>query len=147
MSTLVEQLKADHVQLKQILKKTSDFTKPVADRLNYLGQIKKGLLDHLAKEDRELYPVLRKAAENNQDVRRVLELFAKDLEEVASQALAFFAKYEDVAKVSERIQTEVQFAVEFGQDLERLMILLALRIGREETTLYPQFDKVVKQAA
>jgi hypothetical protein len=142
MSTLVEELKSDHVQLKQTLKKASDFSKPVMERLSYLKQIKQGLLDHLSKEDRELYPVLKKAAERNLEVRRLVDHFAKDLEEVASQALAFFAKYEDIPRVVERMKMDVQFAMEFGGDLERLMILLGLRIGREEGSLYPEFDKL-----
>lgn len=147
MPTLVDDLKSDHVRLKQTLKQASDFSKPVAERLSYLSQIKQALLEHLGKEDRHLYPVLKQAAEHDMSVRRLVDLFAKDLEEVASQALAFFDKYEDVRRVSERMHTEVRFAVEFGEDLERLMILLGLRIGREESTLYPEFAKVVQRAA
>jgi hemerythrin-like domain-containing protein len=147
MSQLIEELKSEHVQLKQILKKAGDFTKPAVERIAYLSDIKKGLLAHLGKEDRELYPLLRRAGEQNQEVQRILDVFAKDMEEIAPQALAFFEKYEDVQRVSEQMRTEIQFAVEFGRDLERLMILLGLRIGREEASLYPQFDKTIQKAA
>lgn len=146
MSALVEELKADHVQLKQTLKKASDFSRPVAERLSYLGQIKLGLLEHLSKEDRLLYPLLKTSAEHNNEVRRIVDVFTKDLDEVASQALAFFAKYED-ARTIDKMRTDVQCAVEFGRDLERLITLLGLRIGREEATLYPEFDKLAKTAA
>lgn len=147
MSKLVEELKSDHVQLKQILKKAGDFTKPAVDRIGYLSDVKKGLLAHLGKEDRELYPPLRRAGEQNQEVQRILDVFAKDMEEIAPQALAFFEKYENIQYVSEKMRTDIQFAVEFGRDLERLMILLGLRIGREEASLYPQFDRVTQKAA
>ena len=147
MANLIEELKSEHVHLKQILKKAGDFTKPAAERIGYLSEVKKGLLAHLGKEDRELYPVLSGVAQHNQEVRRILEVFAKDMEEIAPQALAFFAKYEDVQRVSERMRTDIQFTVEFGRDLERLVVLLGLRIGREEATLYPTYDKLAMKAA
>lgn len=146
MTTLVADLKSDHVQLKRTLKQVSDFSKPVVERLSHLAQIKKALLTHLEKEDRELYPMLKRAAERDLSVRRMVGLFVKDMEELAPQALSFFAKYENVEVVSKRMQTEVQFTVEFGRDLEQLIILLGLRIGREESTLYPEFERTAARA-
>jgi len=147
MANLVEQLKAEHVQLKQILKKAGDFSKPAVERIGFLSEVKKGLLAHLGKEDRELYPVLSGVAQHNQEVRRILEVFAKDMEEIAPQVLTFFEKYEDVQWVSEKMRTDIAFPAEFGQDLERLVVLLGLRIGREEATLYPTYDRVAMKAA
>ena len=64
------------------------------------------------------------------------------MRQIVPQALAFFARYDDPDAVTERIKSDVQYAVQFGADLERFIGLLGLRIGREERTLYPQYDRV-----
>jgi hypothetical protein len=64
------------------------------------------------------------------------------MEQIVPQALEFFASYDDPDAVTERIKSDVQYAVQFGADLERFIGLLGLRIGREERTLYPQYDRV-----
>jgi hypothetical protein len=143
MSKLVEQLKSDHVALKRALKQAADYRLPAIDRVAILNQAKTALLSHLEKENRELYPELRAVAETDPSLRSTLETFAKDMEDVATQALEFFGKYHDAALVAEQFKNSVRYSIEFGGDLERLVILLGLRIGREERTLYPEYDRVV----
>jgi hypothetical protein len=145
MSQLIEELKSDHVTLKRALKKAADFTRPATERVVILNEAKTALLGHLEKENRELYPTLRALAEHDPPLRSTLEIFAKDMEAIASQAMEFFGKYHDPAVVAEQFKDNVHYSIEFGKDLERLIILLGLRIGREEKTLYPEYDRGISK--
>jgi len=142
VSRLIEELKADHISLKQTLKKAADYHRPASERIRILVRAKAALMDHLEKENRELYPALRAAAETNVDLSQVVNVFAKDMEQLAPQALDFFDKYGDLETVAASFLTSVQNVIEFGAELERLIILLGLRIGREEKTLYPAYEQV-----
>lgn len=142
MSKLVEELKSDHVTLKQALKQAADFRVPALDRVALLSQAKMALLSHLDKENTELYPKLRVVAQNDPALHCTMETFAKDMEDIARQALEFFDKYRDPALVGEQLKNNVHYSIQFGADLERLVILLGLRIGREERILYPEYDRV-----
>ena len=142
MSYLVAELKADHVTLKQILKEAGDLTKSALERVRILGQARIALLSHLDKENREFYPPLKTFAAHDRETAAILEVFAKDMESIAPQALAFFDRYSNVQEVAAHIKRDVQYAIQFGADLEKLITLLGLRIGREERTLYPHFTRV-----
>ena len=142
MSKLVEELTSDHVRLKQTLKRAADFRRPARESVDILQSVKTHLLEHLDKENRDLYPMLQVAAESDPSLRSLLSSFGKDMEQIVPQALEFFARYDDPDAVSERITSDMEYAVQFGADLERFIGLLGLRIGREERTLYPQYDRV-----
>ncbi len=142
MSELIAELKADHTTLKQILKQAADIRVPAIDRAAILSQAKMALLSHLDKENRELYPKLKLIAKNDPALQSTMETFAKDMEDIARQALEFFDKYGDPALVGEQLKNNVHYSIQFGADLERLVTLLGLRIGREERILYPQYDRV-----
>jgi hypothetical protein len=141
MSKLIDELKSDHITLKHALKQAADFTIPPADRVTILNETKLALLNHLEKENQELYPALRTLAETDPALRSALETFAKDMEAIATQALDFFAKYHDPIRVADQLKNNIHYSIEFGRDLERLIILLGLRIGREERTLYSEYDR------
>jgi Hemerythrin HHE cation binding domain len=147
MSRLINRLKADHVSLKLALKNAADFTRPAPERIRILAQAKTALLGHLEKENRELYPALKMAAESDQEIYDIVDVFATDMEQVAAQALEFFNKYGDPAAVAASFLADVQNVIAFGIDLERLIILLGLRIGREEALLYPAFEDLTVRKA
>ena len=85
-------------------------------------------------------------AAHDRETAAILDVFARDMEAVAPQALAFFDWYSNVKAVAKKIKEDVQYAIQFGADLEKLITLLGLRIGREDRTLYPHFDRVANQA-
>jgi len=85
-------------------------------------------------------------AAHDRETAAILDVFARDMEAVAPQALAFFDRYSNVKAVAKKIKEDVQYAIQFGADLEKLITLLGLRIGREDRTLYPHFDRVANQA-
>ncbi len=89
------------------------------------------LLMHLKKEDLEFYPILKIAAETNAELKRTLDVFAKDMDSISKSALDFFNKYKTGGS-----------GIEFARDFGRLFSVLQMRIGREERILYPEYLKL-----
>lgn len=131
MSDLITELKEEHIQISAILNKVNAIGFYTAEGQGLLNQAKNGLLTHLAKEDKELYPKLTTAAETNIDLKRTLDVFAKDMLEISKSAMAFFERYQNGGS-----------GVEFARDFGRLFSMLNLRIGREERILFEEFQKL-----
>ena len=132
MSDLVDRLKKEHNILVEALDSMMKLGVTTKDGQEKLYEVKETLLAHLSLEDKELYPVLRKAAESDDSVKSTLDIFAKDMEEISKTALSFFAKYAQGGD-----------SLEFAKELGRLLAALRNRIGREEDVLYKQYDKLV----
>ena len=132
MSDLVDKLKKEHKILVEALDSMTALGVTSKDGQEKLYSAKEALLAHLSLEDKDLYPVLRRAADSDDAVKRTLEVFAKDMEEISNTALSFFAKYAQGGD-----------SLEFAKELGRLMGALKNRIGREEDVLYAQYDKLV----
>lgn len=130
MSQLTEELKRDHEEIVELLNKIKELGISSAEGKEMFLSAKKGLLAHLDKEDKSLYPHLKKMADNNQDLKRTLEIFAKDIKGVSKIALEFFTKYSQGGS-----------SMEFAKDFGRLVGILNVRIRKEEKILYPEYDK------
>lgn len=135
MSKLVNELKADHVKLASVLNeaKSKGLTK---EGLQLLTASKAALLAHLKKEDTFLYPELKKHAETNAHLRSLLSTFAADMDKISIAAINFFTKWEKGGD-----------GAEFMKDLANLLATLKNRIHREESLLYPEFDKIADKKA
>ena len=147
MSRLVDELKVDHWHMKQVLRKAKDFALTTSERFEAFISAKVAVQHHLDRENRELYPVLRHAAQSDPEAQSTLEAFAKDMEEIASQATWFFSKYPNVETVNLKIEADFNYAVELARDLETLTTLLGVRLDREEHSLYPVYDRVADKGA
>ena len=132
MSTLVDELKRHHQFLRERIERVKQAGVDSAVGQTSLKQIKASLLSHLAKEDAELYPALERAARSDPRLGDILTLFREDIAQVASAATAFFAGFE-----SGQLKG-VQLAREFGS----LVGQLTLRVAKEESVLYAEYDKV-----
>jgi hypothetical protein len=88
------------------------------------------LLTHIKKEDEQLYPVLKKEAENNKQLESALDLCAIDMENVSRIVLEFFDKY------SRRAFSDTELQREF----ENLFTALDKRIKDEEDILYGEYE-------
>ncbi len=129
MSILIEELKKEHAEIVTTLgevKKLGILSKEGQDKLM---SVEASLLAHLEIEDDQLYPVLRKEAEQNKDLKNTLDLFAMDMDNVSKVVRDFFDKY------SEELSGE-----ELSKDFENLYTALSKRISNEEESLYEEYD-------
>ncbi len=129
MSILIEELKKEHAEIVTTLgevKKLGILSKEGQDKLM---SVEASLLAHLEIEDDQLYPVLRKEAEQNKDLKNTLDLFAMDMDNVSKVVRDFFDKY------SEELSGE-----ELSKDFENLYTALSKRISNEEESLYEEYE-------
>lgn|SRR4030067_2073730 len=133
MAFLIDELKKEHSVLVSMLNKVTGFGTNSKERFDILFSAKTGLLAHVNKEDAGLYPILRKTAEKDENLKMMLDMFANDMNTVSKAAFGFFDKYSHGNSGS-----ELDFAVDFG----RLWGLLELRIRKEENILYPEYEKI-----
>jgi iron-sulfur cluster repair protein YtfE (RIC family) len=131
MSKLVEELKRDHVLMVDMLNRVKELGITKKEGQDILISAKASLLAHLKKEDKDLYPALKKAAETNSSVKQTLEIFAKDMEEISKFALQFFDKYSHGGS-----------GIEFARDFGKLFATLTGRMRKEEDILYREYDKI-----
>ena len=132
MSRLIDELEADHKVISDTLGKVKTLGIASEEGQKTLLAAKTGLLAHLAKEDRELYPVLTKAAASDPSLQRTLDMYAKDMDEISGAALAFFDKYASGGS-----------GLDFAKDFGRLVGSMTQRIRKEESTLYKKFNEIV----
>jgi hemerythrin superfamily protein len=95
---------------------------------------KEYLLEHLHKENEQLYPVLRKSAEHNKTLKNELDIFAMDPAYVSRVVLEFFDKYSGGV-------TDKDFKINF----ESLVASLNARIRNEEEALYQEYEEIKKK--
>lgn len=129
MTILIEELKKEHSELIAALnevKKLGILSKEGQDKLM---SVQTSLLAHLEMEDDQLYPKLRKQAENSKDLKNTLDLFEMDMENVSTIVREFFDKY------SEEFSGE-----ELSEDFEKLFAALSKRISNEEDSLYEEYE-------
>lgn len=129
MTILIEELKKEHSEIVAALnevKKLGILSKEGQDKLMSLEA---SLLAHLEMEDDQLYPVLRKEAKHNKDLKNTLDLFIMDMENVSEIVQDFFDKY------SEEISGE-----EVQKDFDVLCAAISKRISNEEESLYEEYE-------
>ncbi len=131
MSILIKELMKDHLEIVATLDEIKELGILSKEGQAKLLSAKERLLAHIKKEDEQLYPVLKKAAKNNKQLKSALDLCAIDMENVSRIVLEFFDKYSRGAS-GEELQRE----------FENLSVALGKRIRNEEDILYEEYDMV-----
>ncbi|MGM0593186.1 MAG: hemerythrin domain-containing protein [Pseudomonadota bacterium] len=134
MGNLIEELKQDHLEMVDVLTQIRKVGPGSQEGQALLHQAKDKLMEHLQKEDDQLYPALRKAAEDDPALKKTLSFFSRDLEKVSGVVGDFFEKYGDSEIDAKK---KMQLASDFGA----LLTGLEIRIRKEETALYPEYEK------
>ncbi len=131
MSALIEEFKRDHAEIIAMLNEVREpgiLSKEGQAKLMF---IKAHLLAHLKKEDEKLYPVLRKEAEHNKNLKKEVAMFTMDPEYVSRVVSEFFDKYSGG-------EIDGNFSVNF----ESLCASLSARIRNEEDALYKEYEAI-----
>jgi Hemerythrin HHE cation binding domain len=132
MSQLIDELERHHQFLRERFDRVKKAGVESEEGRAALKQIKASLFAHLAKEDEQLYPALEEAALSDPRLADILTIFREDIAKVASAANAFFAGLE-----SGQLKG-LPLAREFGS----LSAQFTLRIAKEESVLYAEYDKI-----
>jgi hypothetical protein len=133
LNKLTDDLKNDHIQILEVLGKVKELGINAKEGQDKLLAARSKLLLHLKKEDDRLYPVLRKAAEADADLKGTLDLFGKEIEEISRSVADFYARYSTGGS-----------GIEFARDFGRLLATLRMRIRREEAMLYEAYDRLAQ---
>jgi len=135
MLLLIDELKDEHVMIVDTLKSIERLGVYSIEGRKKLLTAKNDFLAHLKKEDDELYPALKKIAENNKTFKKKVDHLSKNIEEVTMFVLQFFDKYATGGS-----------ATEYKVDCDRLYSILKARILNEEI-LYKEYKKLKQSVA
>ena len=130
---MTNELKKEHAALVSVLNKVRSLGVSQKEGQHLLFSSKTALLDHLKKEDEQLYPVLNKVAESDADLKLTLDLFADEMDKISKEAIKFFDKY-----------SEGDSGFDFSKDFGGLLAVLSQRIRKEENVLYQKYDQIVQ---
>ena len=130
MSVLIEVFKREHSEIVEVLKEVEELGVLTKEGQAKLMSIAADLLKHLWNEDEQLYPVLRKASENNKKLKETLSL-VNGLGCIHEEMLKFFTEY-----------YEGVIDNDFHREYERLIDALSKRIDYEENSLFDEYDKI-----
>ncbi len=131
MSALIEELKREHAKIIAMLNEIKEIGIHSRQGQAMLISAKECLLEHLKKEDEQLYPVLRKEAERNKNLKKEVAMFTMDPEYVSRVVSEFFDKYSGG-------EIDENFSINF----ESLLAALNARIRNEEDALYEEYEKI-----
>ena len=134
MSALIEEFKNEHSEIIAILNEVKKLGIHSEEGRSKLMSAKEHLLKHLNKENEQLYPVLRKAAEHNKNLQNELDIFAIEPEYLSRVVLEFFDEYS-------RGAIDNDFQINF----ESLFAALNARIRNEEESLYQEYEAIKKK--
>lgn len=132
MSKLIRELLVEHAHLTDALLNIQRIGVHTEQGRSLLMLARDELLAHLAKEDAELYPVLSKAAESDEQLQNTLNKYANDMHKISASALAFFDKY-----------CSCDQKEGFENDCRGLIRILCKRIRNEEAVLYKKYDAIM----
>jgi serine/threonine protein kinase/hemerythrin-like domain-containing protein len=132
---LIEELKATHVELVELLQKARELSDDPRRARALLFTARDMLTAHIELEDAEFYPVLHKHAAHDTKLRSTLDILAKDMAEISAFAANFFNHCTDDVMDDEDIALEC----------EQFITILMTRLWKEENILFPRYAKVTKK--
>jgi len=131
---LVSHLEADHQKLLQIFTAIGSAFNAgdLATTVQYLDDFRGAIQSHLLTENVRLYIYLEHALAQDADSHALIHEFRLEMDGIGKAVLAFLGKYR-------QMETQANLAESFGSDLNAVGKVLAERIRREESTLYPLY--------
>ncbi len=132
MENLIEDFVNDHKILIEALNEVKQLGIAKKEGQEKLLSIKNAFINHLKKEDLKLYPALHSAASKDEKLKKKLEMFAKDMDEISKGVMTFFSTYS-----SDKYDNH-----EFAKDFGKIYSTLKNRVYKEENILYPEYDKI-----
>ncbi len=131
MPDLITTLEHEHKSIMTLLEKARGLGPNSPEGRKILGEATRLLMQHMKRDDEEVFPVLERAADSNGAVKEALRWF------VVHRTISA----EAVSAVCERLQSPAS-EFEYAKDFGSLMAIVTNRLQREESILYPVFRQV-----
>ena len=133
MSDLIVNFIEDHKIILDALNSSKALKINTPQGRKELEKARNTLLNHLKQEDELMYPELFREAGRNENLKTILDIFAREMDEITGFAVDFFNKAASGAD-------NLDYMKKFG----RLTALLKDRMRKEETLLYKEYEKIMK---
>jgi hypothetical protein len=130
VASLIDRLKLEHQQIVNALKELKKMGMTAPKASVKMAAVKEALQLHWDREDHELYPLLRKHARGDKDLKAKIEASIAERGVLQKQAMEFFARYADGGN-----------GMDFAVDSGKFVSTLETRIHFTETVIYPEFAK------
>lgn len=130
MTDLIRDLKWEHVVILDKLRQAKELGVTSAEGRSALNQAKKMLVAHLRKEDYLFYPTLKRDAERDGRLKRLIDSFAEDMSAISKNAHEFFDAYRNGGS-----------EIAFTKDFSDLYTTISQRQEKEEAVLYAEYQK------
>lgn len=129
MSKLIDELLKEHQKLFSLLDEIRNIGKEGAKER--LFESKNLFLSHLDKEDKFLYSKFDEAKNMGINADANVVKFKEEMQSISKDVISFFDTYKS------GIVDNITFARDFG----RIYSMLKIRMAKEETQLYPVYEK------
>ncbi len=131
MADIIKKLRVEHAHMLDLLTRAKSEGIGSEAFRNNLTEVKNLLVKHLELEDMLVYPLLDKAAVNNNKLKKMLDEFKEEMNEIATFAMDFFDRlsHESGAKLQ--------------KDFKSFMNILLQRIVMEEKVLYKAYEDMI----
>lgn len=132
MNEYIKSWKAQHVAIMNFLNSAVNLDIRSKAGQEKMREAKNMILNHLKSEDEVLYPMVKKVARERVSIERMLEMFAKEMDELAPKVVEFFKEYEENPAANGN-----------SFKLNEIITLLKIRIHKEENIFIEQYEDII----
>ncbi len=129
MSALIEELKREHAAIINVLDEIKEIDMATPEVWEKFKSIQLGLIEHLVKEDEFIYLVLKEAASDRAELKRLLDSAADDMEEITRLVQKFFDRYPAGGS-----------GPDFHEEFDSLIATIRNRILNEENVFFMEYE-------
>ena len=129
MSALIDELKKEHAAILDVLNEIREIDMTAPEVWEKFKAMQLGLICHLQKEDEFIYQVLREAAADRTELKRLIDSAAADMEDITKMVKDFFEKYPKEGN-----------GPEFNEEFDSLIATIRNRILNEENVFFVEYE-------
>jgi predicted restriction endonuclease len=133
MLDIINELKKEHAKIKESFKTIEKMGLFHKDARKELIKVKDLFLEHLKKEDEEVYPRLKIASSNDEHLMQILNYFEDEAKLISKFTNIFFNKH------SKQSSSEG-----FQREFKVIHSILLKRIEKEEELFLSEYEKLFK---
>jgi len=131
VSEFIEELRKEHTEIRDSLLQISNMDLFSEEARSRLIEVRDLLVEHLQKEDQEMYPRLKEASLEDEHFQDILNYLEGEIKLISQFVFIFFDKY---SKKSSPAGIEREFNL--------ISSTLIKRIEKEEEFFFPKYERM-----